>query len=180
MRSTSALLQGLSGARHAHSLEVGRKAAAAAAQQHLVDPAFVVDLVTAAQVHDIGYRPDLALTGFHPLDGAIALRQAGFSDLTCHLVAHHTGATKEAAMRGIPASAFAPFAYPPQEAAPLRAVLAWADLTTSPDGRSVTVEDRLAEILTRYPSHDVVHRNTRAELAWLTAAGQHPLGALDA
>lgn len=180
MRSTSALLQGLSGARHAHSLEVGRKAAAASAQQRLVDPAFVADLVTAAQLHDIGYRPDLALIGFHPLDGATALRQAGFSSLTCHLVAHHTGADREAWMRGIPASAFTPFAYPEDEAAPLRAVLAWADLTTSPSGRTVTVEERLTEILTRYPSDDVVHRNTRAELAWLTAAGQHPLGALDA
>ncbi len=31
-------------------------------------------LVAAAYLHDIGYAPELAITGFHPLDGARHLR----------------------------------------------------------------------------------------------------------
>lgn len=180
MRTTGSILAGLPGTRHAHSLEVGRKAASAAADCHIVNPAYLVDLVTAAQLHDVGYRADLALIGFHPLDGAIALQQAGFSDLICHLVAHHTGAAREAQARGIPSGAFTPFAFDEQIAAPLRAVLTWADLTTSPTGHTVTVEERINEILTRYPSEDVVHRNTLDARPWLIAAGEHPLGALGA
>lgn len=180
MKTVAEFLEGLPAPRHAHSLEVGRKAAAAASESQVIDPAHLVDLVTAAQLHDVGYRPDLSLIGFHPLDGAIALQQAGFSDLTCHLVAHHTGAAKEAEARGLPAAAFSPFTYDEDIAAPLRAVLAWADLTTSPAGHTVTVGERVDEILARYPDDDVVHRNTLAVRPWLMAAGQHPLGALDA
>ena len=39
------------------------------------------DLVTAAAwLHDIGYAPDVAATGFHPLDGARHLRDAEGSE----------------------------------------------------------------------------------------------------
>ena len=50
------------------------------------------DLVTAAAwLHDIGYAPDVADTGFHPLDGARHLRDVeGASALLCRLVAHHS------------------------------------------------------------------------------------------
>jgi hypothetical protein len=35
-------------------------------------------LVAAAWLHDVGYAPELAVTGFHPLDGAQHLEAAGF------------------------------------------------------------------------------------------------------
>lgn len=35
------------------------------------------DLVAAAWLHDIGYVPELAQTGFHPFDGARYLRRVG-------------------------------------------------------------------------------------------------------
>ena len=38
-------------------------------------------LVAAAYLHDIGYAPELAATGFHPLDGARHLRSLGDEDL---------------------------------------------------------------------------------------------------
>lgn len=34
-------------------------------------------LARAAWLHDIGYAPDLAVTGFHPLDGAYYLESIG-------------------------------------------------------------------------------------------------------
>lgn len=46
---------------------------------------------------------------------------------------------------------------------PTLSALTYCDMTTGPDGRLVDVEQRIAEILTRYPSGDVVHRSiTRA------------------
>ncbi|GGV75649.1 hypothetical protein GCM10010228_39610 [Streptomyces massasporeus] len=55
------------------------------------------DLLEAAAVlHDIGYAPDLAKTGFHPLDGARYLRDvAGADNRVINLVAHHSCAWME-------------------------------------------------------------------------------------
>ena len=55
-----------------HVQSVARRAAWAADRLSLPD-----QLVTAAWLHDIGYAPGLAVTGFHPLDGARFLRRAG-------------------------------------------------------------------------------------------------------
>jgi HD superfamily phosphodiesterase len=68
----------------------------------VVAPAFDWDpdvLVSAAALHDIGYATELARTGFHPLDGARCLREQGHEELAV-LVAHHSGARHEAALRG--------------------------------------------------------------------------------
>ncbi|WP_372452290.1 HD domain-containing protein [Saccharothrix obliqua] len=37
-------------------------------------------LKAAAVLHDVGYAPELALTGFHPLDGARYLAGEGFPE----------------------------------------------------------------------------------------------------
>ena len=59
-------------------------------------------LEAAAWLHDIGYTPGLAMTGFHPLDGARYLRDAQHADaLLCRLVAHHSCAVIEAGERGL-------------------------------------------------------------------------------
>src|SRR5690349_2345415 len=52
-------------------------------------------LTAAAYLHDIGYAPEIAMTGFHPLDGARFLRGRGCEHLA-RLVAHHSGARHEA------------------------------------------------------------------------------------
>ena len=61
------------------------------------------DLVTAAAwLHDIGYAPGIAATGFHPLDGARHLRDnEGAGAMLCRLVAHHSCAINEAIERGL-------------------------------------------------------------------------------
>ena len=70
-------------------------------------------LVAAAWLHDIGYVPSVRRTGFHPLDGAVFVRSAGFGELVASLVAFHTGAHVEASERGV--SGLAAFSEPPRK-----------------------------------------------------------------
>jgi len=57
------------------------------------------DVAAAAWLHDLGYAEQLAMTGFHPLDGARFLRSIGADDLVTSLVAYHSGAAYEAEER---------------------------------------------------------------------------------
>lgn len=89
-------------------------AGVAAAARTIVDvvPADDADLlVAAAWLHDIGYSPAIAETGFHPLDGARHLRSLGAPARLCALVAHHSAAIVEAKvrhMRGVLLAEFPP------------------------------------------------------------------------
>jgi hypothetical protein len=102
-------------------------------------------LVAAAYLHDIGYAPDLAKTGFHPLDGARYVREQGHEQLA-RLVAHHSGARIEAQLRGI-TNYLTEF---PFDDSDLDLALTYCDLTTGPDGSPVTLEGRVSEICERY------------------------------
>jgi hypothetical protein len=116
-------------------------------------------LIAAAYLHDLGYAPELAETGFHPLDGARHLRSLGEEDLAL-LVAHHTNARYEAQLRGFEDyEAEFPF-----EATILDTALTFCDLTTSPQGEPVTIEERVAEIVERYGPGHVVSRTVLAGL----------------
>lgn len=125
-------------------------------------------LVAACWLHDIGYAPALATTGFHPLDGANALCRLGWDDRTCALVARHSCAIREAELRGVEreVSQF------PDEGSELRDALWFCDMTTSPDGEPVTVEDRLSEILVRYGEGSIVYD-------FIVAARDELLGAVE-
>jgi putative nucleotidyltransferase with HDIG domain len=121
----------------------------------------------AAWLHDIGYSPRIAVTGFHPLDGARYLRdELGVDETLCRLVAHHSAAAIEAEERGI-VSELAEFAIPE---ARLLNPLIYCDMTADPYGRPVAVEDRLSEILTRYPAGGVVHRSVTRSAPYLREA----------
>ncbi len=150
MTLSKELLSGL-GTRWAHVQGVGVTAGQLAAE---LDLGADVDAVRgAAWLHDVGYAPSLVQTGFHPIDGARFLRSHGVPELVVSLVAHHTGAEFEATGRGLSAE-LAVFEPPPQD---LLDVVTFADLTTGPDGATVAVEERLREILHRYPDGHVVH-----------------------
>ncbi|ROR91825.1 metal dependent phosphohydrolase [Nocardioides aurantiacus] len=123
-------------------------------------------LVPAALVHDIGYDPELRQTGMHAIDGAMHLRTLGFPAMVVCLVAFHTGAEYEADERGL-ADELAAFDRPPQR---LLDLLILADLTTSPDGAAISVEERLSEIFARYPSGHAVHRSVLRSRAYLERA----------
>jgi putative nucleotidyltransferase with HDIG domain len=112
------------------------------------------ELAVAAWLHDVGYSHEVAATGFHALDGARFLRGVVTSDIVTSLVAHHSGATFEAEERGLEAE-LRDFPSPPQE---LLDVLTFVDMTTSPTGERVSVDDRLSDILGRYEPSDPVFR----------------------
>lgn len=111
-------------------------------------------LVAAAWLHDIGYAPEVRQTDLHPLDGARYLAARGWPDVIVNLVAHHSGARFEAEERKL-SDALARF---PFEPSPLQDALDTADLTTGPDGQSMTFDERMDEILHRYPPSDPVHK----------------------
>jgi hypothetical protein len=114
----------------------------------------------------LGYAPELARTGFHPLDGARCLRDVGRSDRLVNLVAHHSCAVLEAQLRGL-SDELAEFE---DEGTAVRDALWWADMTTTPDGAKTTVVDRVVEIQGRYGSDDLVSRFIRRAWNDLSAA----------
>jgi HD superfamily phosphodiesterase len=123
----------------------------------------------AALLHDIGYSSALSSTGFHPLDGARYLRDVvGADAVLCELVAHHSGALVEAEERGIEELA-KEFAVPDPE---LLHALTYCDLTADVNGHQVDAEERLSEILTRYPREHVVHRSVVRSAPALRSAVQ--------
>ncbi len=122
-------------------------------------------LVAAAWLHDVGYDPKVAETGFHPLDGARLVEAAGRPRVAA-LVAHHSGAAVEAALRGL-ADELAAF---PDERSAVTGALTYCDLTTGPDGQDMSVDQRLDDIEARYGLDHVVTRAVRAAEPALRAA----------
>jgi putative nucleotidyltransferase with HDIG domain len=101
-------------------------------------------LVAAAWLHDIGYAEPVRDSGFHPLDGGRYLRRHGWPDRLAALVAHHSGACFVAEVRGLSLADF------PHEESPLADALTYADQTIGPDGRSMSVPERIADMLARH------------------------------
>ncbi|MPZ61597.1 MAG: HD domain-containing protein [Propionibacteriales bacterium] len=127
------------------------------------------DLLEAAAVlHDVGYAPDLVRTGFHPLDGAYFLQDVGAPARLVHLVAHHSCAAHEAALRGL-SREIDRF---DDERGSIRDGLWFCDLTTAPDGQEVDARARMEEIKERYGAGHLVTR-------FITEARDELLGAVD-
>ena len=134
--------------RLAHVVGVARTAAT---QHHVVE---IDELVAAAWLHDVGYAPSIAFTGFHPLDGARYLQSVGYPDLVVSLVAFHSEATAEAEERGL-LTELLEFALPPVD---LLDELTFADMTTGRDGSATSIDIRLGEVFERYEQSDAVFR----------------------
>jgi hypothetical protein len=145
------LLRGID-TRLAHSARV---AAQADRVRQLLDSRWGAVISDAAWLHDVGYSPPIACSGFHPLDGARWLRDQGWPEETCRLVAWHTAARVEGKLRGLDQELSAEFKSPPELATN---ALTWADLTSSPSGERWTVARRLADILRRYLADPTEHR----------------------
>lgn len=137
-------LLGDQGTRLAHVRTAGAMAVQLAL---LFDAEEAALLVAAATLHDVGYAPGLARTGFHPLDGALHLRAIGLAERLCSLVAHHSEADMLAVQHGV-LDLGAQF---PRERSLLADALVYADMHSSPDGRVIRAEDRLADITRRRP-----------------------------
>ncbi len=116
--------------------------------------------MTAALLHDIGYSPALASTGFHPFDGARYLAGHSQADpLVVRLVANHSFALLEAEERGLREALEAEFPLPEQGV--LVDALVYCDMTTTPTGEPTTHEERIAEIVGRYGPDSLVGRFIR-------------------
>jgi hypothetical protein len=150
--------------RWAHTQGVARKARSLA--PILGDDADLLE--AAAWLHDIGYSPEIAVTGFHPLDGARYLRDvADANDVLCRLVAGHSCAIIEAEQRGLAEQLSREF---PPAGEPLRNALTYCDMTTTPDGEHVAVGSRLSEICERYGPGHLVTRFIRLAEPYLVDA----------
>lgn len=142
-RQLAGALLGEVGTRWQHSIGVASRAAELSAA---VAPADRTLLIAAAWLHDIGYCPRLAVTGFHPLDGARFLAAEGWPLRLCALVAHHSGAGFVAEATGL-VDEMAEF---PDERSAVTDALALADQTTSPTGVPAILADRIAETVRRH------------------------------
>ncbi len=122
-------------------------------------------LIAAAYLHDIGYAPSLKKTGFHPLDGACYLQSCGQGRLA-FLVAHHSEAQFEAHLRGL-LSELDTF---PRQCSPVSDALTYCDITTSPIGQAITLQERIADIFSRYGETDLVSQAIHQAVPSLTLA----------
>ena len=117
-------------------------------------------LISAAILHDVGYAPCLATTGFHPLDGARFLRdEHGADERLIRLVANHSFALLEAEERGLRKELAREF--PLLEDPLLVDALVYCDMTTTPGGGRTTAQERVTEIVGRYGADSVVGRFIR-------------------
>ncbi|WP_433609546.1 HD domain-containing protein [Dactylosporangium sp. CA-139114] len=133
-------------------------------------------LICAAWLHDIGYAPDLNMAGFHPLDGARYLRDVEHADeRLIRLVANHSCALIEARNRGLADDLDSEF---PSPADFLLDALTFCDMTTSPTGTPVNLEQRLAEAFARYGDGHLVTRSLTEARPQLQASTDRVLAAL--
>lgn len=129
--------------RRAHSAGV---AARAASLSRAVPEGEASALVAAAWLHDIGYASGLKDTGFHPLDGARYLRATGWDPIVCDLVAHHSGSRFVAGYRGLDKE-LSEFTY---DESPVTDALTIADQTIGPNGKSLSLDERMRDMLERH------------------------------
>ena len=122
-------------------------------------------LASAAWLHDIGYSESVVQTGFHPLDGAHLLESLNAPSQVVSLVAYHSGSEREAEERGL-ADELAHFDRPTQS---YLDALAFADMTISHQGTPISVDQRISEILDRYPPDSPVHRAVARSRTYLIA-----------
>jgi putative nucleotidyltransferase with HDIG domain len=126
-------------------------------------------LESAAVLHDVGYAPRLASTGFHPLDGARFLRDVHKArGRLVRMVANHSFALLEADERGLRTELEQEF--PALTDQFLADALVWCDMTTTPDGEPTTAAERVAEIGNRYGPANAVGRFIRRATPEILAA----------
>jgi putative nucleotidyltransferase with HDIG domain len=117
-------------------------------------------LLRAAWLHDIGYGTHACQTGFHPLDGALYLRNAGYSERLCALVAHHSGAKIEAGFFGC-SQELAAFA---DERTLIRDLLWYCDMSVGAEGTAVSFAERMEDVRARYTPDNYVIRALNASM----------------
>lgn len=150
-RAASTAQRMLAGDRLAHSLAVGERTAN---YSQALTPREAELVAIAGFLHDIGYSTQCVDTGWHPLDGARWMQWNGWDLEICHLVVWHTCSWHEARLRGLDHLAVREFGPPTTNR--VADALTAADLTTGPTGATVSLEQRLTDIRSRYQPGDIV------------------------
>ncbi len=160
--------------RWSHSLGVADKARTLA--PILGDNAELME--AAAVLHDVGYSPSIATTGFHPLDGARFLRdQEQADERVVRIVAHHSCSLLEADLRGLREELESEFAL---ESPDLVDAMIYCDMTTTPHGDPTNVDQRLTEIASRYGQEHLVTQFIHQAGPEIRAAAERVLERLNA
>lgn len=172
-RSLAGQILGALPERLAHSEAV----AARADELAVTVPSASVDaVIAAAWLHDLGYAPTLKVSGFHPLDGAWFLRRAGWPNMVCALVAHHSGSRFLARVQGLELQ-LAEFDF---EESPESDAITVADNTAGPNGTLMTIEQRLRDKARRHGPDSPNARANPERDDYIRAAGQRVQHRLDA
>jgi protein-tyrosine phosphatase len=130
--------------RRLHDAAVDELAAAVAA----ILPEDERDLFLATlAIHDIGFSPAAAETGFQPIDGARYLEAAGAPERLVALIANNVSAAIEAELRGHDEA----YERWPDEASALRDAVWFCCITTAADGSPIDVDERIDAWLGQYP-----------------------------
>ena len=137
-----------------HVRGAGLVASMAAGALRLDQPELVV---AAAWLHDIGYAPAIARTGFHPLDGALFLAHEGWPEEVVFLVAHHSHAAVVAPYYGVEPH-MALFEHLPGLADD---VITFSDLRAGPNGLGADPRDRVKDMRRRHVDRTFVPEGIR-------------------
>lgn len=146
--------------RWVHTVGVATRALelADAAQVTGVDRVLLAD---AAWLHDVGYAVTSLSYTWHPLAGAALLRQWDLPPVA-NLVAWHSTAAEEAPLLGtVMEQVLSGYPRPDGLVADLLTV---ADMTTGPDGSTVTLQQRLVDIRARHGASSTAAQ--AMETAW--------------
>lgn len=115
-------------------------------------------------LHDIGYAPRFRRTGYHPIDGALAAMELGYTDYRLILpILFHSYSAERAKLEGIPEiAAFYDRIKPFRRIRGIKRHLnsiTYADLTTGPAGETMTLQERIDDIRSRYPEQHPAYRS---------------------
>jgi putative nucleotidyltransferase with HDIG domain len=109
-------------------------------------------LVQAALYHDLGYSKHWIVTGFHPVDGAIAARNHKLEETIVRAILHHGGSWREARVMYPDLDGF----YGPEclmMETPLSRALTYCDFHTGPQGQAFSLDARMTDIRARHSAN---------------------------
>lgn len=137
--------------------------------QHILGVVQKANNSPESYLHDIGYSPSLVHTGFHPIDGALYALEHDFELEVVMAVLFHGGALGEAKLRGGAIreiyEKLSKFITPSQQER--IDFLTYCDIHTSPNGQTITLEERLTNIWSRYDEETVVYQNMKQQVPYL-------------
>ena len=116
-------------------------------------------LKLAVLYHDIGYAKQWDVTGFHPVDGAIAARAHGLGEDIAQAILYHSGSWQEARLMYPDLDSYYASECRMMET-PLARAVTYCDLHTSPLGQNLSLDERVEDFnrthATNQPLVDII------------------------